>query len=88
MARESTEDNAITRSYRADICYVGQSHYLEVELDLGAPDTVAAVYKEFLLRNHDRVFGYSTDAPARIVNLRVLQRSEVPVGAADDARVN
>jgi N-methylhydantoinase A/oxoprolinase/acetone carboxylase beta subunit len=84
MARESTEDNAITRSYRADICYVGQSHYLEVELDLGAPDTVAAVYKEFL-RNHDRVFGYSTDAPARIVNLRVLQRSEVPVGAADDA---
>jgi N-methylhydantoinase A/oxoprolinase/acetone carboxylase beta subunit len=63
-------------AYTADVCYVGQSYHLEVPLSSGAPDPLAALYHDFRAA-HDRVYGHSTEAPARIVNLRTIHRSAV-----------
>ena len=63
-------------AYTADVCYVGQSYHLEVPLSAGAPDPLAQLYQDFRVA-HDRVYGHSTEAPARIVNLRAIHRSAV-----------
>ena len=61
----------------ADICYIGQSYHLEVPLSPAAPDPLRLLYRDFQAV-HDRVYGHSTDAPARIVNLRTIHRCLVP----------
>ncbi len=58
----------------ADVCYIGQSYHLEVPLSLAAADPLVLLYRDFRAA-HDRVYGHSTDAPARIVNLRSIHRS-------------
>jgi N-methylhydantoinase A/oxoprolinase/acetone carboxylase beta subunit len=45
-----------------------------VPLSPGAPDPLALLYQDFRA-THDRVYGHSTEAPARIVNLRAIHRS-------------
>ncbi len=59
--------------YSADVCYLGQSYHLDVPLSPSASDPLAALYRDFRAA-HDRVYGHSTDAPARIVNLRAVHR--------------
>ena len=62
--------------YFADMCYVGQSHHLEIALPVTTGEPLQALYREFLTA-HDRVYGYSNEAPARIVNLRTVHSSAV-----------
>ena len=62
--------------YFADVCYIGQSHHLEIPLNAADPDPLGVLYRDFLAA-HDRIYGYSTEAPARIVNLRTVQFSPV-----------
>jgi N-methylhydantoinase A/oxoprolinase/acetone carboxylase beta subunit len=62
--------------YFADVCYIGQSYHLEVPLSPAAKAPLATLYAEFQAM-HDRVYGHSTDAPARVVNLRAIHRSAV-----------
>jgi N-methylhydantoinase A/oxoprolinase/acetone carboxylase beta subunit len=62
--------------YFADVCYIGQSHHLEIPLTADAGDPLVLLYQEFLAI-HDRVYGYSTPSPARIVNLRTVHFSPV-----------
>jgi len=64
-------------SHTADICYVGQSHHLEVAVDLGAPDPCAALYAAFL-EAHRRVYGHAVERPARLVNLRSVHQARRP----------
>jgi N-methylhydantoinase A/oxoprolinase/acetone carboxylase beta subunit len=64
-------------AYSADVCYVGQSYHLEVPLSVGAAEPLAALYRDFRAA-HDRVYGHSTEAPARLVNLRTIHRCAVP----------
>jgi N-methylhydantoinase A/oxoprolinase/acetone carboxylase beta subunit len=73
MAHEPIDASGVERHYFADVCYVGQSHYLEVPIELADPCAMRRVYAAFVAA-HDRVFGHSTDAPARIVNLRAVHR--------------
>ncbi|MGE4047774.1 MAG: hydantoinase/oxoprolinase family protein [Acetobacteraceae bacterium] len=68
----------------ADVCYIGQSYHLEVPL---ASREQAAIYDAFLAA-HARVYGHSTQVPAKIVNLRTVHRSasgSVATGAASRA---
>jgi N-methylhydantoinase A/oxoprolinase/acetone carboxylase beta subunit len=59
----------------ADVCYVGQAHYIEVPLDMKEPSTLLEkAYEQFCIL-HDQVYGHSTRSPARFVNLRVVQRA-------------
>ncbi len=57
----------------ADLCYVGQSYHLEIALPPDAAEPLARLYQDFLVA-HDRVYGHSVPAPARIVNLRAVHR--------------
>jgi N-methylhydantoinase A/oxoprolinase/acetone carboxylase beta subunit len=69
MLREGIAGAQIT--HFADVCYIGQSYHLEVPLDtLDA----AAIYDAFLTA-HDRVYGHSTNVPAKIVNLRTVHQA-------------
>jgi N-methylhydantoinase A/oxoprolinase/acetone carboxylase beta subunit len=54
-----------------DVCYIGQSYHLEVPLKVL---TAAAIYDAFLAA-HARVYGHSTNVPAKIVNLRTVHEA-------------
>lgn len=63
-------------SYFADVCYVGQAYHLEIALRPEAATPIETLYRDFLAA-HDRIYGHSTEGPARIVNLRSIHRSTV-----------
>ncbi len=71
---EGLAPEAIAIRHAADLCYIGQSYWLEVPLDLDAPDPVGAAYRAFLAA-HDRVYGHAPALPAKFVNLRSVHRS-------------
>jgi N-methylhydantoinase A/oxoprolinase/acetone carboxylase beta subunit len=73
MRSEGVSPERCEITYSTDVCYVGQSYHLEVPLSLGAPSPVDALYEAFRAV-HDRIYGHSTDAAARIVNLRAIHR--------------
>ncbi|GIT26160.1 MAG: hypothetical protein CM1200mP41_22040 [Gammaproteobacteria bacterium] len=74
MNAEPKDAENIEIIHAADICYVGQSHYLDITVDLADPSVLDSIYSDFI-RAHEQVFGYSTESPARIVNLRSIHRS-------------
>jgi N-methylhydantoinase A len=82
MRSEGVAAQDVGTRYFADVCYVGQSYAMEVELDLGDPAAlIGTTYERFRAR-HDQVYGHSTDSPAQFVNLRAVQR--VPTTMGDD----
>jgi N-methylhydantoinase A/oxoprolinase/acetone carboxylase beta subunit len=61
--------------YAADVCYIGQSYYLEVAIDAtGTGTLIDKLYRDFVAA-HDRIYGHATQGPARIVNLRSVHRA-------------
>ena len=76
MRREGVPESRAEILYFADVCHVGQSYHLEIPLDAGAQEPLAVLYRDFLAA-HDRIYGHSTESPARIVNLRTIHRSTV-----------
>lgn len=74
MAGEDVAPDEVCITYAADVCYVGQSHYLEVPIDLSEPEPLAEVYRQFM-HIHEQVFGYSTASPARLVNLCTVHQA-------------
>jgi N-methylhydantoinase A/oxoprolinase/acetone carboxylase beta subunit len=74
MRDEAVPPERVRIRYFADICYIGQSHHLEIALDAADPDPLGLLYRDFLAA-HDRIYGYSTAIPARIVNLRSVHIS-------------
>jgi N-methylhydantoinase A/oxoprolinase/acetone carboxylase beta subunit len=87
MRAEGIAARQCRTSYSADVCYIGQSHHLEVPLVPEAAAPLAELYREFQ-RMHDRIYGHSTEAPARLVNLRAIHRSSLaePRPAAYEGR--
>ncbi|MCP1337098.1 hydantoinase/oxoprolinase family protein [Futiania mangrovi] len=71
MAHEGVDPSEVRISYSADMWYQGQSYYLEVPIHLEDPDPIKRLYADFL-KVHDRVYGYASEAPAGIVNLRTI----------------
>lgn len=76
MAAEGIAPDQVQISYHADICYIGQSYHLEVPVDMRASDTMAKLYADFL-EAHDRVYGHSTETPAKLVNVRTIHQAMV-----------
>ena len=74
MKAEQVRSEEVTVLYFADVCYVGQSYYLEIRLDMDEDHPLDRLYRDFLVA-HDRVYGHSTEAPARIVNLRAIHQT-------------
>ena len=73
MQNENVCAEDVEIRYFADICYVGQSHYLEIPLTLDG-DVGGKLYDGFR-EAHNRIFGHAAKAPAQIVNLRAIHRS-------------
>lgn len=71
MATEAVDPARVARRHFADVCYVGQSHHLEVPLDAAGHDLAGELFRAFRAA-HVEVYGHATDAPARIVNLRAV----------------
>lgn len=75
MREEGIAESAVQTACYADVCYVGQAHHIEVELDLSESARLLERAYESFCAQHDRVYGHSTQSPARFVNLRAVQRS-------------
>jgi N-methylhydantoinase A len=83
MAAEAVDPASVETLHFADMCYVGQAYHLEVGFPPEATaDPLAGLYDAFRAL-HDRVLGHATASPARIVNLRSVQRAR---GLADFGR--
>lgn len=75
MELEGIAASQIGVQHFADVCYVGQSYHLEVRLFMDDPQrAVERLYADFL-QAHDRVYGHSTQSPAKIVNLRSVHQA-------------
>ena len=77
MRAERIDGLARERRVLADVGYVGQSHFIEVPLDLDAADPLAALYAAFESA-HERINGHKTGSPAKIVNLRTVHIARLP----------
>ena len=75
MADEALTDPDISVRYSADVCFIGQSYFLDVPLELTAKEPLRRLYEDFL-KIHDQVYGYCPEASAKIVNLRTVHRAE------------
>ncbi|CAH1696766.1 N-methylhydantoinase A [Hyphomicrobiales bacterium] len=72
MAREGSHES-ISVGHAADVCYVGQSHTIEIALSDISAEAISQIQADFVEAHH-RVYGHATDSPARIVNLRSVHR--------------
>ena len=74
-----TAEELVTADYRifhaADVCYVGQSHFIEIAFDAASADMLPRLYRDFLAA-HDQLYGHGAALPARIVNLRAAARTQ------------
>jgi N-methylhydantoinase A len=77
MRAEQIDGLLRERTILADVGYMGQSHYIEVPIDLAAADALGRLYQNFETA-HERLNGHKTGAPAKIVNLRVVHRAYRP----------
>jgi N-methylhydantoinase A/oxoprolinase/acetone carboxylase beta subunit len=87
MKKEGVAATSVEIAYYADLCYVGQSYHIEIPLRAREPDPLAALYRDFLVA-HDRIYGHSTEGPARLVNLRTIHQARAgsPPAHAGPAR--
>lgn len=73
MRAEDIETSECRVHHFADICYIGQGYSLEVELSTDG-DVTKQLFDDFL-EAHERIYGYGTRTPARIVNLRAVHQA-------------
>ncbi|MDB5591981.1 hydantoinase/oxoprolinase family protein [Enterovirga sp.] len=86
ITAEGVPEARVQTAYALDLCYVGQSYHIEVPFDPAAAEPLQRAYEDFL-DAHDRIYGHRIAHPAKIVNLRVVQRAPssggVPMRAAE-----
>lgn len=73
MVQEGMAATGYTISHAADICYIGQSHAIEVPFEPSAAleAGLTPLYEAFLSA-HLRIHGHGERGPARFVNLRAV----------------
>ena len=85
MRTDGVGADAVRIEYSADVCYVGQSYYLEVIVDAADPAAMLdRLYRDFVAA-HERIYGHSTESPARIVNLRSVHRAGGGIDISENA---
>lgn len=75
MRQEGADVSGVTIRYFADICYEGQSYFIQTPLNPEGANFVTECYEAFL-RLHDSVYGYAARLPAKFVNLRAVHTIE------------
>ncbi len=81
MQIEGIAPGSVEVQYLADVCYVGQSHHLEVPVTLAAEDVIAQLRRDFYAA-HNRVYGHSVEGPVKFVNLRSVQQAAAGLDTA------
>ncbi|MER2535178.1 MAG: hydantoinase/oxoprolinase family protein [Rhizobiaceae bacterium] len=85
MALEGVEAAEVMVQYTAELCYVGQSFFLDVPLDVEVPDIAASLHGSFVAR-HEQLYGHAPEAPVMIVSVRSVHRVSRPTeSVADDS---
>ncbi len=75
MRAEKLAGADVLVSYRADLCFVGQSYSLEIPFDPNVPALADRLYEDFLVA-HDRVYGHAVRVPAKIVGIRTIHQAD------------
>src|SRR6185295_1683944 len=75
MHHEGIDLNTVIRRHFADICYEGQSYFIQTPLSPERPNFLIECYEAFL-KLHDSVYGYAARLPAKFVNLRAVHSLE------------
>jgi N-methylhydantoinase A len=75
MAKEKLEADGIGIQHFADMCYVGQSYHLEIPFAVQGADTPSRLSQDFLTY-HEQVYGYATNNPISLVNLRTVHQAK------------
>jgi len=79
MQVERIAPAAVDIQYYADVCYVGQSHHLEIPVKLDG-DVIAHVRRDFFTA-HDKIYGHSAEGPVKFVNLRTVHQARATASA-------
>jgi len=75
LATEGIAAHAAVSELRADLRFVGQSSELTIPLPAGPMDArMFAIMREGFLAAYRETFGYATDEPVELVNLRLVAR--------------
>ena len=74
MDRQQVPREQTQISYFADMCYIGQSYYIEIPLTIDCANTTEKLYDDFLVK-HESVYGHSVDSSVQIVNLRAVHHA-------------
>jgi N-methylhydantoinase A len=74
MQAERVKPGEVTITYYADVCFIGQSYSLEINLNPNTARLAEQLYEDFLLA-HDRVYGHSVRVPAKLVALRTIHQA-------------
>ncbi|MCE2945829.1 MAG: hydantoinase/oxoprolinase family protein [bacterium] len=81
MQVENIDPARVEVRYFADVCYVGQSHHIEVPVSMqhaaGEPADVIARVRAGFHEAHDRIYGHSAGGPMTFVNLRAVHQARV-----------
>ncbi len=75
MAMESVPIGSVEIRYSADLCYAGQSHFLEVPFAFEPGGNIAERLADSFIVAHERVYGHATRSPVTIVSLRSTHRA-------------
>ncbi len=75
MANEKLEPGGIGIQHFADMCYVGQSYHLEIPFAVQGAQTARRLSEDFL-KYHEQVYGYATNNPISLVNLRTVHQTK------------
>lgn len=73
MAVEDVVAESLLTTYFADACYVGQAHFVEIEIDPHATRGVPEAIEQAFFARYEQLYGHRGSGPARLVNLRVVQ---------------
>ena len=79
MQVENIDPDRVEVRYFADVCYVGQSHHIEVPVPMqaapGEPADVIERIRAGFHAAHDRIYGHSAGGPMTFVNLRTVHQA-------------
>jgi N-methylhydantoinase A len=84
MQVENIDPGKVEVRYYADVCYVGQSHHIEVPVSMqdaggeatGEPADVIARIRAGFHEAHDHIYGHSAGGPMTFVNLRAVHQAQ------------
>jgi len=71
---DGIDSNTLETVFQVDMCFVGQSHYVEVAVNPQSGNLLRDLEESFA-RQYEALYGHYAAAPLRLINLRVVMRA-------------